>query len=99
MMPIVECGAKFSTPLLFDDAIEIVTTAAQITASTLRVEHRVLRGDTEVATGFEVRIHVARSADGALKSAPIPEDLRAHLLGSDAEMAFIDHDEAQIVQT
>ncbi len=78
-MPIVECGATFLAPLQFDEEIEIVSTAAKIGESSLRVEHevRTLSGAT-VARGFEQRVYVAFT-DGKLGKAPIPADLRARL--------------------
>ena len=78
-LPIVECGATFLAPLQFDEEIEIVSTAAKIGESSLRVEHevRTLSGIT-VARGFEQRVYITLT-DGKLAKAPIPADLRARL--------------------
>jgi YbgC/YbaW family acyl-CoA thioester hydrolase len=81
-LPIVECGATFLAPLQFDEEIEIVSTVAAMSDSSLRIEHevRTLSGTT-VARGFEQRVYVAVT-DGKLGKASIPADLRARLDGS-----------------
>jgi YbgC/YbaW family acyl-CoA thioester hydrolase len=75
-IPIVEAGASFLAPLYFDDAIAIETTVVDVGARSFRLEHVVLRGDDEVARGYEVRVHVRRES-GRYVSAPLPEELRA----------------------
>jgi len=88
-VPIVEAGASFSAPLYYDDAIEIRTTVADLGDSSLRLEHVVVRGNREVARGFEVRVHVGY-VDGRIAARSIPDDLRAALreeTSSDDEVA------------
>jgi YbgC/YbaW family acyl-CoA thioester hydrolase len=78
-VPIVEASARFSVPLYFDDAIAIRSTVAELGTSSLRIEHVVLRGDTEVARGFEVRVLVGY--DGAqIGARPIPDEARRALM-------------------
>lgn len=77
-VPIVESGARFVTPLYYDDAIAIRSTIAELGRSSLRVEHVVLRGDEEVARGFEIRVLIGNT-DGRVASVPLPDDLRAAL--------------------
>jgi YbgC/YbaW family acyl-CoA thioester hydrolase len=80
-LPIVECGATFLAPLQFDEEIEIVSTVASMSESSLRVEHEVRTiAGTVVARGFERRVYVALT-DGKLGKAPIPPALRARLDG------------------
>jgi YbgC/YbaW family acyl-CoA thioester hydrolase len=79
-VPIVEAGARFIAPLYFDDVIAIRSTIAELGTSSLRVEHVVLRGDTEAARGFEVRVLIAPAGeDGRIAAAPLPPELRAAL--------------------
>jgi YbgC/YbaW family acyl-CoA thioester hydrolase len=77
-IPIVEASARFSAPLYFDDAIAIRSTITALGTSSMRIEHVVVRGETEAARGFEVRVLIAY--DGA-RIAPraIPDDLRRAL--------------------
>ena len=82
-VPIVEAGARFVTPLHFDDAIAIRSTITELGTSSLRVEHVVLRGETEAARGFEVRVLIAPAGeDGRIAAAPLPAQLRAALADS-----------------
>jgi len=77
-LPIVEAGATFLVPLMFDEPIDIVSTVAQVGTSSIRVEHEIRRGNTVIATGFEVRVFVANK-DSGIEKAPLPADLRARL--------------------
>jgi len=79
-VPIVEAGARFVAPLYFDDAIEIRSTITELGTSSLRVEHVIVRGETEAARGFEVRVLIAPAGeDGRIVAAPLPPELRAAL--------------------
>jgi YbgC/YbaW family acyl-CoA thioester hydrolase len=77
-LPIVESGATFSKPLLYDDAIAIRSTVVELGRSSLRIEHVVTRDEVEVARGFETRVYIVREGDG-LVSAPLPAELHAAL--------------------
>ena len=81
-VPIVEAGARFVSPLHFDDAIAIRSTVTELGTSSLRIEHVVLRGDEEAARGFEVRVLIRSGDDGRIAAAPLPPDLRAALTDS-----------------
>ena len=78
-LPIVETGARFAAPLHYDDAIAIRSTITELGTSSLRVEHVVLRGDTETARGFEVRVLIEPAEDGRIAAAPLPPEMRAAL--------------------
>jgi YbgC/YbaW family acyl-CoA thioester hydrolase len=79
--PIMETGAKFFAPLHPGDEFTVVTRVAEVRTRALRVEHEVRRGETLIATGFEVRAH-ARKLPGEEKLVmeAIPDELRAWLL-------------------
>jgi len=77
-VPIVESGARFVAPLYYDDAIVIRSAIAELGRSSLRVEHVVLRGDEEVARGFEIRVLIGTEA-GRIAALPLPAELRAAL--------------------
>jgi acyl-CoA thioester hydrolase len=77
-IPIVEAGARFSAPLYFDDAIAIRSTIVELGTSSMRIEHVVVRDETEVARGFEVRVLV-EYADDRIGPRPIPDELRRAL--------------------
>jgi acyl-CoA thioester hydrolase len=86
--PIMESGAKFFAPLHPGDEFTIVTSVAEVRTRALRVEHEVWRGETLLASGFEVRAH-ARKVPGTdkLVMEPIPGDLRAWLQPATADAA------------
>ena len=77
-VPIVESGARFVAPLYYDDPIAIRSTVVELGRSSLRIEHVVLRGDEEVARGFEVRVLIG-SENSRMAPVPLPDDLRAAL--------------------
>jgi len=79
VLPIVEVGAKFYSPLRVDAEFDLVSTVATIGTTSLRVEHEAFALDgTRVATGFEQRVH-CRIVDGDFIKEPLPDVLRAHL--------------------
>jgi 4-hydroxybenzoyl-CoA thioesterase len=82
-VPIVECGARFGSPVRYADAVRIRSTITEVRERTFRVEHEVWVGDRRCATGFEVRAWVPRppSPDAALAATPIPADVARRLRG------------------
>ncbi|MEA2719742.1 MAG: acyl-CoA thioester hydrolase [Candidatus Eremiobacteraeota bacterium] len=82
-VPIVESGARFVTPLYYDDPIAIRSTIVELGTSTFRIEHVVLRGDDEVARGFEVRVLIGNDG-GRIAAVALPPDLRAALADGSA---------------
>jgi acyl-CoA thioester hydrolase len=84
--PILESGAKFLAPLHPGDTFTIVTRVAEVRTRALRVEHEIVRAQTLIATGFEVRAHARKLAGSEkLVMEPIPDDLRAWLLPATAD--------------
>ncbi|MGR3640867.1 acyl-CoA thioesterase [Alterinioella nitratireducens] len=82
--PMVDTRARFLVPSRFGDEVVIETRIAAFGRSSFEVEHRLMRGDVLAVEGFEKRVLVAKSADGAgLKSVPVPEDVRALFTGDD----------------
>ena len=82
--PMVDTRARFLVPSRFGDEVVIETRIAAVGRSSFEVEHRLMRGDVLAVEGFEKRVLVAKSADGAgLKSVPVPEDVRALFTGDD----------------
>jgi YbgC/YbaW family acyl-CoA thioester hydrolase len=78
-LPLVEVGATFRLPVRFDQELDIISTAAKIGETSLRVEHevRTLDGDL-VARGFEQRVY-CRIDGGRFEKEPLPNELRQHL--------------------
>jgi 4-hydroxybenzoyl-CoA thioesterase len=82
-VPIVESGARFTSPVRYGDEVRIETTVSEVREKTFRVEHEVAVGSRRCAAGFEVRAWVARPEHpgGALEARPIPAGIVARLKG------------------
>jgi len=82
-VPIVECGAKFSSPVKWGDTMQVTAAVAWVKEKMFRVEYEVRVGDRLCATGFEVRAWVGKPAmpDAPLRALPIPADVVAKLNG------------------
>jgi 4-hydroxybenzoyl-CoA thioesterase len=54
-LPLAETGAKYLRPALFGDRIVVHSEVTGFEPRRFRVEHRILRDDTVLVEGFEVR--------------------------------------------
>jgi acyl-CoA thioester hydrolase len=82
--PILESGCRFSTPLYYDDLVQLETVVTEVRNKTFRLEHTVRRGDTITGAGFEVRAWVKqddKAAGGRMAAVPIPAEYLAILKG------------------
>ena len=59
-VPIVECGATFSSPVRYGDTMKVTASIAWVKDKTFRVDYAVVVGDRHCASGFEVRAWVAK---------------------------------------
>jgi acyl-CoA thioester hydrolase len=59
-LPVLEVGAKYFRPALYDDTITIVTTLNEKPLLRIRLEYEVKRGDELLATGFTVHAFIDR---------------------------------------
>jgi 4-hydroxybenzoyl-CoA thioesterase len=77
--PLLEIHTKFFRPATYGETIAVHTCVEERQAKTFRHRHRVLRGDTLLCEGTEVRAFVQRDpADpDRLRAIPVPEDLKA----------------------
>ena len=58
MVPAVESGATFISPLFYDDEITIRSWITEVKRTSFRAEHRIYKRDVLSARGFEVRVNV-----------------------------------------
>jgi len=77
-IPMVDTRAKFFGPATFGDTVEVESRIADWGNSSFSVEHKIFKGETLIAEGFEKRVWTARTAegDGALKSQAIPAEVK-----------------------
>jgi 4-hydroxybenzoyl-CoA thioesterase len=82
-VPIVESGARFTSPVRYGDRARIRSTVTEVKDKTFRVEHEVSAGERRCATGFEVRAWVVRPEEpgGRLDAASLPEEIAVRLKG------------------
>ncbi|MES2693168.1 MAG: thioesterase family protein [Verrucomicrobiota bacterium] len=57
-LPVLEMGAKYFRPALYDDTLTIVTTMRDKPLLRIRLEYEVVRGDELLATGFTVHAFI-----------------------------------------
>ncbi|MDB6093846.1 MAG: thioesterase superfamily protein [Verrucomicrobia bacterium] len=55
-IPVLEVGAKYSRPAVYDDTLTIHATIREKPLLRIRIEYEVRRGDEMLATGFSVHV-------------------------------------------
>jgi YbgC/YbaW family acyl-CoA thioester hydrolase len=80
--PLIECHARFTRPLRYDDVITITSRVAEVRSRAFRVEHSITRGDEPIGDGYDVRMWVAVASHQPQTISPelLPPGLRAALL-------------------
>ncbi|MCM3160628.1 thioesterase family protein [Metabacillus litoralis] len=79
--PILEANCQFKQPLLFEDSVRVQSTVQEIQNKVFKISHVFLRGEKEIAKGYEVRAWT--SFKEKPKAQPIPEEVRAKMLQPD----------------
>jgi 4-hydroxybenzoyl-CoA thioesterase len=76
--PLVDAGAKFRSPATHGDLVEVHSQVGEFTRKTFRIDYRILRGDTLVAEGWEVRILAEPDPEkpGRIRALELPEAFR-----------------------
>ena len=59
-LPVLEVGAKYFRPALYDDTLTIVTTLRDKPLLRIRLDYEVQRGEERLATGFTVHAFIDR---------------------------------------
>lgn len=60
-LPVLEMGAKYLRPALYDDTVTILTTVREKPLLRIRLEYEVRRGEELLATGFTVHAFIDHS--------------------------------------
>ena len=74
--PIVESGAKFLSPLRYDDMLSVQTRIAKWSERSFRVEFRGFADGMAVFEGFEARVWAISGEAGGMQAAPVPTTFR-----------------------
>jgi 4-hydroxybenzoyl-CoA thioesterase len=77
--PLLEIHTRFVKSATYGETIQVHTSIVEWNAKTFRHRHRVLRGETLICEGTELRTFVHRDpADpDRLRAIPIPQDIKA----------------------
>lgn len=78
IVPLLDAQCTFKKPLLYDDVITIHTAVEEVNNKTIKLNHEIVRGDTKVAQGYEIRGWVKQMGE-TIKAVQIPEDIIATL--------------------
>lgn len=79
--PLVDTGAKFRATATHGDILTVNSQVVQWSEKTFGIQHRVVRDDTLLVEGWEVRIIAQPQADNParIRAVPIPEEFRKAL--------------------
>lgn len=80
--PLVSTEASFHAPCRYGDQVDITSSVVELGRSSFRIEHKLNKDGVLCVAGKEVRVWTVRDAQGALKSAPIPDEVREAFGGS-----------------
>lgn len=86
-LSLVDAQATFVAPVRDGARLATESVVARLGTSSLTVEHTLSHAGEVVVRGREVRVWVARGPDGGLAAAPLPDAVRALLMGSTAGQA------------
>lgn len=77
--PLLEIHTQFKKSATYGERIQVHTTVESWAAKTFTHRHRVMRGDTLLCEGTEVRAFVQKHPDdpNRLQAIPVPEDIKA----------------------
>jgi len=81
LLPVIEIGAKYHRPALYDDEITIVTTLAEKPLLRIRLDYEVKRGDQLLVTGFTVHTFINRQGEPVRPPAIFAERMRELFAG------------------
>ena len=78
-IPMVDTGANFMRPARFGDVVEIVSQVTELGRSSFSVKHVLSNGGAPAVSAHEKRVWVVKDADGGIKAALLPDDVRRAL--------------------
>ena len=77
--PRISASFDYKAPLRFQDEFEVRTEMAAVTRRTIQWAHVLVRGETIIGNGTITAVCVSKTPDGAMKAAPIPDEILSKL--------------------
>ena len=78
-IPMVDTGARFIKPSSFGDVVEIRSEITELGRSSFGIRHTLLRDGEVAIEAHEKRVWVVSGEGGAIRSAPLPDEVRTLL--------------------
>lgn len=78
-IPMVDTGSRFLAPATFGDRLEIQSEITELGRSSFGVRHAIRKSGDVIVETQEKRVWVVRDEGGAIRSAPLPDAVRAAL--------------------
>ncbi len=75
-LPVIELGAKFHRPALYDDTLAIVTTLTEKPLLRIRLDYEVRRGDELLVTGFTLHGFINKKGEPVRPPVAFTEKMR-----------------------
>jgi len=75
-LPVVEVGAKFFRPALYDDTVTVITRLKERPLLRIRLDYEVRRGDELLVTGFTVHTFINKAGEPVRPPAAYTEKMR-----------------------
>lgn len=76
-LPVLEVGARYLKPALYDDRLEIVTTLREKPVLRIRLEYEIRRGEELLATGWTLHAFIDRQGRPVRPPATFAERMAA----------------------
>ena len=79
--PLVDTRAVFKAPCRYGDDVEITTEIVEVRDRSCDIRHSLTLNGKLGDEGFETRVWTVKDPERGIKSAPLPEELRARFKG------------------
>jgi 4-hydroxybenzoyl-CoA thioesterase len=91
-IPMVDTDARFMKPSTFGDIVEIRSEITELGRSSFSVKHTLFNNGDVAIEAHEKRVWVVRDAEGGIRSAPLPDDVRQRLSADSKTSVETDHE-------